>query len=149
VNEIDVNSLKGWRELIDKTFSENVARDAKVTATNYRGEDKNFSPEQATDKNKNSYWATDDEVTQATLEIELPEEKEIKYVLMQEYIRLGQRVKKFHIEVWDGNEWKKITEGTTIGYKRIVKLDPVKTSRVKIVIDEARACLLLSNVEIY
>ena len=69
--------------------------------------------------------------------------------MLQEYIKLGQRVKSFDVVIWEDGGWKSVANGTTIGYKRILKIDPVKTSRVKVVIKEAKACPVLSNIEIF
>ena len=149
INEIDIESLKGWRKLLDETFAMNLANGGKVTVSEYRGDDKSYSGEKATDGNSKTYWATDDEVKQASLEIDLGGDKKVNYVLLQEYIRLGQRVKSFQIDVWQKDNWQEVARGTTIGYKRIVKLDPVTTSKVRISINDARACPLISNVEIY
>ena len=44
-------------------------------------------------------------------------------VMLQEEIAKGQRVERFRIEVSDdGRTWETAAEGTTIGYKRIVRL---------------------------
>jgi alpha-L-fucosidase len=69
--------------------------------------------------------------------------------VLQEYIRLGQRVKSFTVEVWKDNNWTKVADGTTIGYKRILKIDPVITDKVRINITASKACPLISNVAIY
>lgn len=149
IHEKDVAALKGWRELIDKTFADDLARGAKVTASEYRGESNRFSPSKVTDGDKESYWTTDDETTSASLEISLGQVEEVRYLLIQEYIPLGQRVKSFSVERWENERWKPLSNGTTIGYKRILKFDPVQTDKLKITITEARACPVISNVEVY
>jgi alpha-L-fucosidase len=68
---------------------------------------------------------------------------------LQEYIPLGQRVSAFHLEAFVDGNWKKVAEGTTIGYKRILKIEPLKSSRIRVTISEAKACPVISNVEIY
>ena len=71
-------------------------------------------------------------------------------VLLQEYIPLGQRVEKFHIEVEDENgSWRTIAEETTIGYKRIVLTETVTTKKVRIVIDQSRAYIVLNRVGLF
>jgi len=69
--------------------------------------------------------------------------------LLQEYIRLGQRVKLFTVEAWQNNAWKEVASATTIGYKRILKLDGVNTNKIRINIKDAKACPVISNVEVY
>lgn len=68
---------------------------------------------------------------------------------MQEYIRLGQRVKAFTLEAFVGDEWQVVATGSTIGYKRILRFPTVETQKLRFTINDAKACPLLSNVEIY
>jgi len=74
---------------------------------------------------------------------------QVKYILLQEYIKLGQRVKSFHVAVWQNGSWQPVAAATTIGYKRILKLSPVETNKVQITINDAKACPVLSNLELY
>lgn len=149
IHEKDVAALQGWKKLRDEEFKTNLADHAEVEASSFRGEDKKYSPANLTDGNKETYWSTDDDTTSASVEIDLGKIQKIKYVLLQEYIRLGQRVKQFTVEVWENDHWKKVADGTTIGYKRILKIDPVESSRVRIDFKASKACLVISNVEVY
>lgn len=148
-HENDVRSLYGFRALLKKEFATNMAAKAKANATNCRGMQKKFAPSNLTDGNKETYWATDDNVTNASVEISLNKPSLIKYILLQEYIKLGQRVKSFTVEVWKNNSWQKVAEATTIGYKRILKIEPVETGKIKINILDSKACPVLSNVELF
>jgi alpha-L-fucosidase len=148
-HEKDIKALKGFRKLLNQEFAVNLAQGAKVTATSFRGNAKEYSPSNITDGNKNTYWTTDDAITTGSFEIDLGKSSTIKYVFVQEYIRLGQRVKGFTVEVWKNNNWQKVAEGTTIGYKRILAIQPVETRRVRVNIYSSKACPLISNAEIY
>jgi alpha-L-fucosidase len=148
-HENDIEALKGFRKLLNKEFAVNLASKAKVTAGSFRGNVKEYSPSNITDGNKNTYWATDDAITTGSFEINLGNTSTIKYIVLQEYIRLGQRVKGFTVEIWKDNNWQKVAEGTTIGYKRILAIKPVETHRIRVNIYSSRACPLISNTEIY
>lgn len=149
IHENDVASLQGWRRLLDQEFKTNLAEGSKATASNVRGDSEKFSAANVSDGKKETYWATDDKVTSASVEISLVAPTSIKYVLLQEYIQLGQRVKSFTVEAKVRDEWKKIAEGMTIGYKRILKFDPVEASAIKITIVDSKACPLISNIAVY
>ena len=149
IHENDVAALKQWRALLNETFKTNLALNAHVTASTYRGGSKIYSPANLTDNNPETYWATNDNEIISSVELELDKPQEVKYVLLQEYIKLGQRVKSFKIEVWSGGRWLPVAEATTIGYKRIVKLEPVLTDKIRITILDSKACPVLSNVEIF
>jgi alpha-L-fucosidase len=148
-HENDVKALAGFKALLKKEFGKNLALKAAVKAGNLRAKSKKFAASNVTDGNKETYWATDDELNNGSLEITLSKPVSVKYILVQEYIRLGQRVKSFTVEAWKDGEWKKITEGTTIGYKRILKFDPVETSKIRVNITDAKACPVISNIELY
>ncbi|WP_276371236.1 alpha-L-fucosidase [Chryseolinea sp. H1M3-3] len=148
-HENDVKVLKAWRALLDQEFKTNLAKNAKVEATSYRDENVVFSPLNISDENKETYWTTDDDVTTASLELELEDAATVKYVELQEYIKLGQRVQAFTVEVWKNNAWTKVADATTIGYKRILKFDPVNTEKVKINITASKACPVISSVKVY
>jgi alpha-L-fucosidase len=149
IHESDVKALKGFRTLLDTEFKSNLALQAKVEASSYRGDDLKYSPANSTDGNTETYWTTNDDVTSGHLEIDLGESKLIKYIALQEYIKLGQRVKSFTIEIWKDSAWQEVAAATTIGYKRIIKIEPVDTDKIRIKITSSRACPLLSNVEVF
>ena len=145
----DVKSLEGFSALLKKELGTNLAAKAKVKASSHRGKDARFAAGNVTDNNKETYWATDDNINEATLELTLPKETNLKYVVLQEYIKLGQRVKSFTIDVWTNGAWKTVAQATTIGYKRIVPITPTSTSKVRITITGSKASPVLSNIEIY
>lgn len=142
----DVKALQGFSALMKKELGKNLAVKAVVKADSYRA---GFAPNALTDGNKDTYWATNDDVKTATLEINLGSQKTVKYVLLQEYIKLGQRVKAFSIDIWKDGKWQTVANETTIGYKRIVKISPEKADKIRVSILDSRACPVLSNVEVY
>ncbi|GAC1483839.1 MAG: hypothetical protein NVS1B13_08550 [Flavisolibacter sp.] len=148
-HETDVKALQGFKKLLNQEFSVNLARNANVTASSFRGNSKMFSPNKITDANKTTYWATDDNVITGSLEVHLAKQSTVKYIVLQEYIKLGQRVKAFSIDVWKDNNWQEVVAGTTIGYKRILKIEPVQTNKIRLNITDSKACPVISNVEVY
>lgn len=148
-HENDVQSLQGFTELLKKEFATNHAAAAKVEASSTRGDAKTFSASNITDGDKETYWTTNDDIAQGSLEVELGKSVLVKYVLLQEYIKLGQRVTSFNVEVWKDNSWQEVGKGTTIGYKRILKIDPVETSKLRINITGSKACPVISNAEVF
>jgi len=150
VHEKDVASLQGFRELLDTEFRTNLALNKKVTATSHRGKDQRYAANHITDGNKDTFWSTNDEVLTGSLEIELEKNQSIKYVVLQEDVRLGQRIKAFSIDVLQGDQWESVVRATTIGYKRILRLEhPVQAEAIRINILDAKACPVISNVEVY
>jgi alpha-L-fucosidase len=168
VTEPDAEALKGLRAALDEAFKTNLARTGrggggtgdveaggvKATANNVRGMDARFAAGRALDGDPDTYWATDDGVTSAALEIDLGRARRFNRLVIQEPIALGQRVKRFTVQVWDGaaqgqGAWREIASGVTIGHKRILRFPAVESAKLRVRIDEALAAPLLSNVEVY
>lgn len=145
----DVQSLLGFRKLLDKAFHTNLAKTAAVTASSYRGSAAAYAPEKLIDGSAKTYWATDDGVESATVEFSWKKPQRISYVMLQEYIRLGQRVQAFSVDVWKGGAWVNAAAGTTIGYKRILELTPVSTQKIRVTITKSKACPVLSEIALY
>lgn len=144
----DVAALKAFGRIVKNTFSNNLAKEATISSSHSRG--KKFNPALALDGNKQTYWATADDTSNASLEIDLKAPKNFDIISLQEYIPLGQRIEAYTIEILENNSWKKIYEGTSIGAKRLIKLDqPVTTNKVKISITKSPVCITLSEVGLY
>ena len=144
-----IQRLKEWRSILDKTFKTNLARGATATATRLRGDD--CGAQKAIDGDWESYWAVPDGVTTATLELSFPQPVTFDVVMLQEQIRLGQRVQAWHADALDGatGQWNAITKGTTIGYKRLERINPVTASGVRFTIDKALACPVINEVGLF
>jgi len=149
LHENDVAALKGFKELLDTAFAENIAIRAKASAASFRGNSDRFRPALLTDENPETYWTLNDGETSGSVELEWDEPRTIRYVVLQEYIQLGQRVKAFQVEVLKDGQWQQAAAGTTIGYKRILKLQPVAAQKVKVSITDARACPVLHTLAVY
>jgi alpha-L-fucosidase len=149
LHENDVASLKAFRAKLDETFSNNYAKHALITASNVRGNSSEFKADNLLDNNRETYWCTDDNVQGANLEILLKKTYQLNYLVLQEYIELGQRIKKFSVEVFQNGNWKKVADATTIGYKRILPLNGVQAEKLRIVFDDAKACPVISTLGIY
>lgn len=142
----DVKALKGFRELLDNAFKNNLADNSEVEASNVRGD--RYAALNVIDHDPGTYWATDDDVTSASLELEFKKNAHVKYVSLKEYIKLGQRVKSFKLQYRKDGKWMDLAEGTTIGHERILKVS-ADTDAIKLIIDDAKACPLISSVEVY
>ena len=149
LHENDVKSLQGFKKLLDEAFTKNLALNARVTASSYRGNSRAFCPANLVDGNNDTYWATDDNITTANIVIDLVTERCINYLVLQEYIRLGQRIKSCEIEVLKEDVWVPLASCTTIGYKRIIGLNKITAQKIKIKITGSRACPVVSNIEVY
>ena len=84
------------------------------------------------------------------LTVALPQAENITHVVIKEHIPMSQRVERFAVDILRSNHtWHEVGTGTTIGYKKIIKFDPVNTTAVRIRILDSRVCPVLSFVGIY
>lgn len=134
---------------MDETFQTNLAVGAKTVASNSRLNSPKFGPNNILDNNNNTYWATDDDKRNATIEVDLDSITEFDRIMLQEPIRFGQRISSFEIQIFKDNNWDTVARGTTIGYKRLLRISPVRTDKVRIVIEDANNCPALSNFGLF
>jgi alpha-L-fucosidase len=62
---------------------------------------------------------------------------------------LGQRVKRFSVRIWKNDRYDTIARQTTIGYKRILTLPTIRTRKLQLVIEDAKASPMITNLEVF
>jgi alpha-L-fucosidase len=149
IHKNDIQALKEFKEIREETFSTNLAFEKKVIASNFRLKHKKFSPQHIVDDDLDSYWATDENINEAKLEIDLGESVLFDRILIQEPIRFGQRISDFEIKGQIDKEWMSLAQGTTIGYKRILRISPTKTPKVQLIIKDANNIPAISNFGLF
>lgn len=149
VHENDVRQLMALKQQLDKDFAQELAFGEACSATDVRGKIEEYAATNAVDGNPNTYWATKDGVTNASITIAFENPTEVNRIVLQEYIPLGQRVKHFIVDAEVDGKWQELDGQTTIGYKRILKFKTVKASKVRVNILDAKGPPVLSNIELY
>ncbi|MDR2361147.1 MAG: alpha-L-fucosidase [Prevotellaceae bacterium] len=147
----DSTRLMDFRAAIEADFRHNLAAGATITANNIRGDSPRYSAVHLLDADFDTYWATDDTATTATLEITLPAPQTFSRLLLQEYIPLGQRIAAVDVDYWDdtSHTWMSLASATTIGYKRILQFPATTSDKLRIHIRRSLACPTLSTVGVY
>ena len=149
IDQKDIDSLMGIRDILDNTFDVNYAEGASAEATAVRGNHPDYAAENVTDNDYDTYWTMDDGQTTGSVTVELDEPTLLDVVQIQEYIPLGQRISSFTVDVRVNGEWMPYGEGGTIGYKRLVKGAPITADAVRVNITGAYAVPLINNVSVY
>ena len=149
IHPADEKTAIEFGRAIKESFAVNLAENAKIEASNVRGNSKEFGAVKAIDGKKDSYWATDDNVTKASLTIDLGKPTLFNRFLVQEYILLGQRVRAFTVEAFVDGNWKEVAKATTIGYKRILRFPSIKAKLIRFNITDSKSCPVISNIGIY
>ena len=122
IHEIDVQRIKELSDYIAKTFAENqVAEGGKLWQAK-AGESKEY------DVNKGALVNT---------------------FLIQEDIAQGQRVEDFLVEVYNNGAWQYAADGTTIGYKRLLRFSDCQPEKIRVTIRGSRGVANIKNVGLY
>lgn len=146
-HENDVAALRGLGEKIRDTFALNFAVNAAFDSDSDDGVN---VAENARCDGYDKFWKPFDGQTSASLTVRLSSPRTVSVIALKENIRLSQRVERFRVigVDTDGGE-AVIAEATTIGYKRILRVEPKTLSAVRIEILDSRVCPTLSFVGIY
>lgn len=150
IHPVDSANAVRFHEMIQQQLKTNLVAGMTPKVSNERGGD--FVASALTDDNFDTYWATEDGVTTADIEFSFDTPTRMNRMMLQEYIPLGQRVKAFVVEYLDKDTWLPVKlneETTTIGYKRLLRFETVKTKGIRIRITDARGLLCLSSVGVY
>ncbi len=131
-HERDVASLRAFGRRLRAIFSTNLAANATATASNTRGGAAAYAPANVADGRATTYWATDHGVTNAWVELRLPQSVRFNMVSLREFIALGQRVETWAVDVWADGAWKEIAAGQAIGARRLWRGEPQDTDRVRL-----------------
>ena len=122
IHEIDVQRIKELSDYIAKTFAENQVADGGKLWQAKAGESKEY------DVNKGALVNT---------------------FLIQEDIAQGQRVEDFLVEVYNNGAWQYAADGTTIGYKRLLRFSDCQPEKIRVTIRGSRGVANIKNVGLY
>ena len=150
--DTDVKRLKEFHSAINTIFSIDLAKGSVAKASSQRGgKDGGFTASNVLDDDEGSYWVPEDEEERkgGGFWIELAKmnpNTSFNVVRIQEAIGMGQRI-WLHEVYADG---KPIAKGTTIGHKRLHRLETaVRAKRLRIRIVKSRGLPLLSAVGLH
>lgn len=151
INPIDSANAVNFHKLIQRELGNNLVAGMKPKVSNERGGQ--FTAQALTDGSWDTYWATGDGVTSADITFTFKKARKMNRIMLQEYIPLGQRVKKFAVEWLDKNgTWKAVEQGeetTTIGYKRLLRFLTVETKGLRVHILDSRGPICMNNIGVY
>ena len=122
IHENDVQRIKELSEYINKTFANNYV------------------------ENGNQVWKA--EIGQSK-EYNVKANAMVNTFLIQEDIAKGQRVEDFLVEVYSNGAWQYAAEGTTVGYKRLLRFSDCTPEKIRVTIRSTRATANITNVGLY
>lgn len=105
IHSADSVRLQELAGFLSRTFAEDLVKDGKTLWTAGAGEEKTYSLKQGS---------------------------RINVVLLQEDIARGQRIGGFAVDVCTDEGWQTVAEGTTVGYKRLLRIPEAEASALRI-----------------
>ncbi|WP_211092484.1 alpha-L-fucosidase [Chitinophaga eiseniae] len=148
INTNDIVALDKLQDYLTRSFSTDLLQGAKVKASEVRGNSQQYAASNVLG-NQHLYWTVNDSTTTASLSFTLPKAKSFNCFEIKEYIRLGQRVQSFSIEVEKDGKWEQVFKGSTIGRKKLARFDAVTASRVRVNFINSLACPVIESVKLY
>ncbi|MDG1023786.1 MAG: alpha-L-fucosidase [Flavobacteriaceae bacterium] len=146
VHENDVAQLTKLADYLKVMYETDFADSATLKATASR---EGYPPKLIHDNNKDTYWASPEEMNTAQIEVEWSSPQTVNTFMIQEYIPLGQRIKSFTFEVKTEQGWQLLETGGTIGNKRLIRFDTQTVSALRFSITDAKASPIISNLGVY
>ena len=84
-----------------------------------------------------------------TLELTLPASSSFDHVILQEDIQHGERTRQFTLEYFNNKKWTTFNTGSCIGHKRIVKVKPLTSEKIRLIIGESVAEPIIKYFAVY
>jgi alpha-L-fucosidase len=149
--ETDAASLREFGQRREAMFKTNLGAKAKLTASNIRANDPRFGPANLLDDNRDTYWATNDNVRTAEVTFEFPAPVTFDVIRIREALPLGQRIRAVAIDVAaKGGKWTPLAKENSIGNCRLIRTESkINAPRVRLSITEAAASPALSEFGLF
>ena len=122
INENDVQRLKEFSSYLKKTFARNCVL-----------------------KGNEAWYGTSGTVRQ----YDIQKDALVNTFMIQEDISKGQRIESFLVEAYKDGSWTHMAEGTTVGYKRLVRFSDTRPERIRVTIRSARGVANVAAVGLF
>ena len=146
--DADVARLKEFRQTLDQLYSVNYAAGALVEADSTR-RNPLYKASHLTDGDEKTSWAPADDAKTGSFVLDLGKEQHFDVVELKETIEKGQRISGFTIDVAVNGQWVPFGAGSTVGYRRLIKGQPVDSRYIRVSITDAQATPILNGVSVY
>lgn len=148
IPDADAQRLRELHAAIHRLFATDFAAGKPATASNVRGKDPAFAAANAVDGDPKTYWATDD-ANDCWLEVDLGKPVRFNTSVLREPVWLGPRVSAYRIEAWRDGRWQLVVHGSNIGQMKLERFNAVTADKVRLVIEQSRACPLISQFSLH
>jgi alpha-L-fucosidase len=152
----DLSLLQSFGTWYASLYKTNLAKGAPATADSTWAT-AGFEAAKAVDDDICTYWAGASGKTAGRLEVTLASPTSAKLISIREAIELGERVKKYHVEIKTNGNWNTAPtdsagtklQGTVIGNRQLWQLNATNIEAVALVIDSAKDTPAIAELGVY
>ena len=126
--DADVARLREFGDAIRRTYGEekNLARNGTIQTED------GSSAAALNDGDQDTFWMAPAQSHSATLELSFTHPTTIDRTVLMEWLNMGQRIEKYAIQAWDGERWRTLHAGTSIGHKKIDLFSRTTTAKIRL-----------------
>lgn len=135
----DVARLKEFGDAVQRIYGKNLVLGGNRPSTTYA----------VFDGDPDTFWSAPAGSHSTIINIGFAQPMTFDCAITMEWLNDGQHVQKYSIQVEDGNGWKTIYTGTSIGHKKIDIFEPVTAKRVRLNILSASAEPHIREFQLY
>ncbi|MCR5484774.1 MAG: alpha-L-fucosidase [Clostridiales bacterium] len=147
VCERDMEALLSLGAQLEIEFGEDLAQDSEMTCSGCL--DGGYEASNVLLPDKDKYWHSGTGDEKPWIMIDLGDGYDINKVVLCEHIKTGQQIEGFTLYGEFDGKWKKLSEGTVIGHKRICRFEEVRVRRMKLVIEKTRCFASIESFQAY
>ena len=86
--------------------------------------------------------------TAGSLELQLESPARCSVICLEEAIAHGQVVERYRVEARTGGAWREIARGTTIGHRKLDRVEPISVDRIRLTIEKALDTPRISRISV-
>ena len=147
LHESDVRSLATFGQRLRSLIATDLAASAQVRAGS--AADRRHPAPSVIDPDIDTHWVGGSSSRDTWISLSWTTPVTFDTICIQEAIAHGQHIAEHSVQVLDGDRWTALVSGTTIGHKRLHRVPPTRTTRVRLRIDSSLDAPRISRVAVY
>jgi len=152
----DISLLQSFGTWYSALYKTNLAKGQPATADSTWAT-AGFEAAKAADDDICTYWAAASGKTSGTLTVTPASPITVNLISIREAIELGERVKKYHVEIQQNGTWNAAPtdqsgtkiQGTVIGNRQLWQLNGTSAEAVRLVVDSAKDSPAIAEFSVY
>ncbi|HUB66293.1 MAG TPA: discoidin domain-containing protein [Candidatus Methylacidiphilales bacterium] len=141
--------LPALSSVADPVLGPDLALHRPVNAGSVRNGSAQFEGEKAVDGDLHTYWAANDGVNQATLEVDMEGPVQLNALTLEEASGTTGHVQQYKVEGQGGKNWTLLAQGATINGRQVAHFPAVTVWKVRLTILKSQGYPAISEFGLY